>query len=120
MKTKTHVILRLVILILVSTQVIYSQSGWNRQYSGTSNDLKNTFFTDAQNGVIVGAGGIILKTSDGGEHWNQKTGGTTNNLTFVTFVKFYAPWPFLTQGLTLPLLLHRWQTYVEGRENEGF
>ncbi|MFZ1289661.1 MAG: YCF48-related protein [Melioribacteraceae bacterium] len=75
-----------VTILIVYTGLLFSQSGWKRQYSGTSNDLTNSFFTDSLHGVIVGTGGIILKTNDGGEHWYQKDVGTTNNLTFVTFI----------------------------------
>lgn len=71
---------------LLCSALTFPQTGWYRQYSGTTNDLTNTFFTDSLHGVVVGNGGVILKTSDGGEHWYQKDGGTSNNLTFVSFV----------------------------------
>lgn len=37
-------------------------------------------FNDAKNGDVVGAGGFVLSTSDGGQTWNAVYGGTHNTL----------------------------------------
>ena len=37
-------------------------------------------FLDANNGIIVGGDGFILKTTDGGATWDQATSGTIEHL----------------------------------------
>jgi photosystem II stability/assembly factor-like uncharacterized protein len=46
--------------------------------SGVSANLNSVFFTSASNGVLVGAGGTVHRTVDGGATWNAATtpGGT--------------------------------------------
>jgi photosystem II stability/assembly factor-like uncharacterized protein len=39
------------------------------QFSGVKNNLQGIDFLDSLNGLVVGYGGIILKTKDGGENW---------------------------------------------------
>jgi photosystem II stability/assembly factor-like uncharacterized protein len=43
-------------------------------------------FTDADNGLVVGARGTILRTTDGGITWTRQISGTTEDLNQV----FYA------------------------------
>jgi photosystem II stability/assembly factor-like uncharacterized protein len=66
-------------------------STWNTLTSGTANPLYAVFFTDANNGWVVGDSsttakrGIIRKTTDGGSTWSAQTSGTTNRLNDVFF-----------------------------------
>ncbi len=53
--------------------------------SGTTRDLKGVFFTDANNGVAVGEGGTILRTTNGGTTWTTQRSGTVNHLCSVFF-----------------------------------
>ncbi len=53
--------------------------------SGTTRDLKGVFFTDANNGVAVGEGGTILRTTNGGTTWTSQPSGTANHLYAVFF-----------------------------------
>jgi hypothetical protein len=41
---------------------------------------------DAQNGIIVGDGALILRTTDGGDTWMQQRINTSNNLYSLSFV----------------------------------
>ena len=43
------------------------------------------FFSDINNGWVVGNGGSILKSTDGGETWATKNSGITNDLNCVKF-----------------------------------
>jgi photosystem II stability/assembly factor-like uncharacterized protein len=45
---------------------------WEPKVSGVSANLNHVFCITEDNVIIVGTGGTILKTTDGGEHWNQK------------------------------------------------
>ena len=40
--------------------------------STTSYWLSNVSFVDSNNGIVVGYGGIILRTTDAGENWITK------------------------------------------------
>ena len=51
------------VVILKTTD---SGANWTAQTSGTTNWLSSVYFTDANTGYAVGAGGTILKTTDGG------------------------------------------------------
>jgi hypothetical protein len=56
----------ILILILVLQLTIYSQQGWFLQESGTTNHLRSVSFTDSTTGTVVGRGGKILRTTNGG------------------------------------------------------
>jgi photosystem II stability/assembly factor-like uncharacterized protein len=43
-------------------------------------------FTDAHNGLVVGARGTMLRTTDGGVSWTRQTSGTTVDLRDVCYV----------------------------------
>ena len=52
---------------------------WTELNSGTSSTLTSVYFTDLNNGHVVGGGtwyhGIYLQTTDGGENWQMDTLG---------------------------------------------
>lgn len=59
---------------------------WVQQTSGTTNSLKSVFFTDDNNGYIVGGGQmgqVILKTTNGGTNWISKNSFTPYTLNSV-------------------------------------
>ncbi len=61
--------------------------GWVQQNSGTTNGLLDVHFPEnAEVGYAVGAGGTILKTTDGGATWTAQNSGTTRNLRGVYFL----------------------------------
>jgi photosystem II stability/assembly factor-like uncharacterized protein len=60
-------------------------SSWDIQNSGTSNHLMAVCFTHADTGTVVGDGGTILRTTDGGTTWTPQISGTINSLEDVFF-----------------------------------
>lgn len=60
--------------------------GWMTQTSGTSNNLNAVFMTGDNSGVIVGHGGTILTTSNGGTNWVSRNSNTSFDLFAVYFV----------------------------------
>lgn len=78
--------LKFVVLFCLTYSMSFSQSGWNKQNSGTSENLKSIYFVDIKNGFIVGDNGTLLRTTDGGKNWDMQSCGTTNNLSKVLFV----------------------------------
>lgn len=58
---------------------------WSYETTITTQQLNGVWFTTALNGVAVGAGGVVLRTTDGGATWLTRTSGTTSNLNAVWF-----------------------------------
>jgi photosystem II stability/assembly factor-like uncharacterized protein len=59
---------------------------WITQLSTTTVIPYGISFADAANGTLVGNGGTILRTSDGGAIWRSQFSGTTNPLWAVSMV----------------------------------
>ena len=57
---------------------------WQYQTSGTNEHLNGVFMLDAQTGWICGNAGTLLKTTNGGQNWNQVavTGNNINSIVF--------------------------------------
>ncbi len=69
---------------------------WIPQSSGTSKYLSGVFFTDTNNGIVVGGewgvGDVILKTTNGGENWNLQSSGIAAYLYDVCFTDADTGW----------------------------
>ena len=68
---KRTILLIQVAFFFLTLTAAYSQPGWFNQVSGTTNELENVFFTDLNNGTIVGYYCTILRTTKGGVFVNQ-------------------------------------------------
>ena len=60
-------------------------TNWTPQTSGTTKELNGVFFTDTNNGIVVGEFGTILRTTDAGTTWTIEETSTTNFLSGVFF-----------------------------------
>lgn len=78
-------ILLVIIFIFFSSSSYLAQQVWVKQNSGTTKLLYMPFFTDQNNGTIVGQQGTILRTTDGGITWNSQYSTTLHSLTSVYF-----------------------------------
>lgn len=76
----------LLIFILFSVVIINAQTGWFTLSTGTSASLNGVDFLTTDYIVVVGDGGIILKTTDGGINWVSVTSGTSQNLNSIKFI----------------------------------
>jgi len=84
-------------IIVVSSLLIvsgfsYAQTGWMNQYSGTSQDIRGSYFINSLTGWAACFGGVILKTTNGGQNWNQQFSGTSLGLISVHFVNENTGW----------------------------
>ena len=93
-------ILLLALAILTGLTVI-AQSSWFTQNSGTTENLNGVYFTDINNGWIVGDQGTILHTGDGGYHWDTLSSQITNDLKSVFFVNENKGWAAGMDGTVL-------------------
>ena len=67
----------------LATQICFAQ--WYQQNSGTTQNLNDVTFIDANNGTAVGGVGTIIKTTNGGTDWTSQSSGTINYLYGVSF-----------------------------------
>jgi photosystem II stability/assembly factor-like uncharacterized protein len=66
-----------VVLLLLHSHRSDAQSGWSRQGSGTEKHLLGVSISDSYTGTVVGLGGTILHTSNGGAQWMIQHSGVT-------------------------------------------
>ncbi|MBK7630782.1 MAG: hypothetical protein IPJ23_08770 [Ignavibacteriales bacterium] len=74
------------LFFIINSFLVFSQSGWIQQVSGTVQNLTSIFFIDSNKGFIIGNAGTLLKTTDGGTTWNSQSIGTTVNLKTISFL----------------------------------
>ncbi|OQA00089.1 MAG: Ycf48-like protein precursor [Bacteroidetes bacterium ADurb.Bin408] len=76
------------VLFIACINISDAQNQWVEVFSAKRNNnrLHDIVFTDNLNGYIVGQGGIILKTTDGGNTWLNVESGTKETLFSVSFV----------------------------------
>ncbi|MCX7833825.1 MAG: YCF48-related protein [Ignavibacteria bacterium] len=82
---------KIILLILFSFSIGYSQSGWILQNSGTYENLNGVFFatnnpTDYTKGWIVGDAGKIMATTNSGVNWYSLPAPIGFNFNCVFFV----------------------------------
>ncbi|NOS86393.1 MAG: T9SS type A sorting domain-containing protein [Ignavibacteria bacterium] len=56
-------------LLLLITSYSYAQSWWFVQQTGTTKEILSISFMDKDTGIIVGRGGLMLRTINGGSSW---------------------------------------------------
>ncbi len=81
-----------VLLFLLTTIFNLNAQTWVKQNSGTSRNLTDVFFLNADTGWVVGEMGVILKTTNGGQSWTDKTPKTLIQLTGVYFFDGNTGW----------------------------
>ncbi|TNE46204.1 MAG: hypothetical protein EP343_24155 [Deltaproteobacteria bacterium] len=62
--------------LLLKTQ----DSGWQKQESPVATDLNSIRFLDDKRGWMIGAGGVLLGTKDGGTSWSSEAQGSYPDL----------------------------------------
>ena len=87
------------ILFVLFTLNFYPQ--WVQQNSGVSSSLNDVYCISENVVIVVGVGGTILKTIDGGTNWIQKLSGTTAGLTKVQFPSANVGYAIGIEGILL-------------------
>ena len=77
-------LLQTLFFFLLAAQICFAQ--WYPQNSGTTKNLNDVVFIDANVGIAVGDSGIILRTTNGGSLWSVVPTNDYNKLTSVSFV----------------------------------
>ena len=76
----------------ISTGPAYDRSWYWQNQTPQGNDLLGEAWADANTGYVVGYGGTVLKTLDGGANWTSLDATTTKRLTGATFVDANNGW----------------------------
>ncbi len=63
---------QLLISILLIISVSIQSQTWEKQTSGTTENLRHIYFINSNTGWAVGEGGSILKTTNGGTNWTTQ------------------------------------------------
>jgi len=58
------------LVLLLSLNISFSQSGWIQQNTGVTTHILSLSFPNATTGYACGWYGVILKTTNGGDNWN--------------------------------------------------
>lgn len=74
----------LLLLVFALNFTAYGQ--WEPQQSGVTTALNDVYCISENTVLVVGDFGVILKTTDGGEHWISKSSTTTEHIVKVQFV----------------------------------
>jgi photosystem II stability/assembly factor-like uncharacterized protein len=69
-----------------------TDGAWSAQSSGTTQALHDVFFTDASHGFVVGDGGTLRRTTDGGATWTAVDTHTTESIRDIDFVDAMNGW----------------------------
>lgn len=78
-------------------QTVNGGADWEPQVNDyafpyTRHDLLDVELKDSHQAWAVGAGGMLLHSSDAGYHWKRQPSGTTNTLNQVTFINDLEGW----------------------------
>lgn len=80
-------ILLLVLLLFVPIKSVLAQADWIQINSGiTEDNLEDIQFVNINTGFVVGTRGIVLKTTNSGLTWEQKSTPLSSNLIAVWFM----------------------------------
>lgn len=60
---------KLLVAVVVLGLAVSGFAQWSQNTTGTGANLNDVLFSDAQNGIIVGNGGYIFQSADGGQSW---------------------------------------------------
>jgi len=64
-------------------------------------ELSDIFFTDAQNGWVIGDSGFIARSTDGGNSWNKSPTSVLDSLTTLFFIDSATGWVGGENGLII-------------------
>lgn len=73
-------------ILILSFNIVLSQTGWDIFDTGNSNYIWSLSFPNQYTGWIVGNGGMVRKTIDGGMNWITQSSNTTSILAYVQFI----------------------------------
>jgi photosystem II stability/assembly factor-like uncharacterized protein len=109
-------ILKITLLVCWVTCINAQNSGWLVQASGVTAELYSVHFENGLTGWSSGAGGVILKTTNGGNSWLSQPSGVSINLLAIYFTSVNTGWAAGESGVILKTTNggDSWQTQNSG------
>ncbi|MBM2813578.1 MAG: hypothetical protein HW421_340 [Ignavibacteria bacterium] len=87
MKKLRTIIFVVLCILAINPAIEELRAGWVGLNSGMSTvNFNGVYFFNAATGIVVGSGGTILKTTDGGANWSQRSSGVTSDLNSINFI----------------------------------
>ena len=96
-----HVSVVIIVSLLALGGTAWALAGWVTQPSGMSTGLAAVALSGSSDGWAVGAGGVILHTTDGGTAWAAQTSGLGSDLAGVAFADAADGWAVGAGGVIL-------------------
>jgi len=87
--------LKLSVLLLLFPAILFTQSGWVLQHSGTNVTLNDVFMINENTGYAAGNTGVILRTTNSGNNWSNIFGQTNYDALSVNFLNLNTGWIYL-------------------------
>jgi len=94
-----NLVKKIFVLLLVLTCLQTAKADWTKQTSNTLAWLRDVYFLNEQTGWIVGSGGTILTTVDGGKTWIKKKNFTQDVIRQVFFTDERNGWLLCERNL---------------------
>ena len=88
-------VLKYSIFIILFQSVLFAQTGWVQQNSGTNKALNTGYFVNENTGYAAGSGGVIIKTTSGGSNWIVVYDEPIYDILAVTFLDANTGWAFM-------------------------
>src|SRR5688572_24584921 len=75
-----------ILLLILICANLFSQSTWLKKTAQPLYDFNTIKFFNANTGIVAGAGGVIVRTTDSGNIWLNINSGTTKTINSFLFV----------------------------------
>lgn len=96
-----NICIKIIALVILTSNLLFSQIQWQQLNSGTTNYLRDLEFINENIGWVVGHGGLILKTTNGGGTWIQQNSNTSSDFYNVSFIDEMKGWTGGLNGILL-------------------
>lgn len=100
-ESKTGVVIGEAGITVTATPILLTPLHWLNQVSGVSTKLRDVFAVDEDHAWVVGGGGTILRTTDGGESWKAAQSAPLVDLSAVFFLNSTSGWAVGRAGTIL-------------------
>ena len=85
MKRQIHLKAIVLLLLLLAMTGVAKAQQWQELHTGVTEDLYDICCIDTNNVLACGQNGVIVKTTDGGQTWEQINSNTNTNLHLLRF-----------------------------------
>ena len=102
---KRHAIITTLLFLLLVTEMVKAQQ-WRELHTGVTEDLYDVCCIDTSTVFVCGQNGVILKTTDGGETWEEKYRQPGCQMTKMCFVNSQVGYVFCDSNIST--ISHTW------------